>query len=95
RSGHNRLSKIESILVDWDVPKSFTRSKTRLLPAIAAAGERPHFHRCLGIQGDTQYAIVLVGFRVNLMKLFESQVSEFKMVQICSKFPITRTPIAS
>ncbi|MCU7899130.1 MAG: hypothetical protein KZQ71_09135, partial [Candidatus Thiodiazotropha sp. (ex Lucinoma aequizonata)] len=29
-SGHNRLSKIESILVDWDVPKSFTRSKTRL-----------------------------------------------------------------
>ncbi|MCU7913404.1 MAG: hypothetical protein KZQ63_16300 [Candidatus Thiodiazotropha sp. (ex Lucinoma aequizonata)] len=30
RSGHNRLSKIESILVDWDVPKSFRRSKTRL-----------------------------------------------------------------
>ncbi|MCU7880809.1 MAG: NapC/NirT family cytochrome c, partial [Candidatus Thiodiazotropha sp. (ex Lucinoma aequizonata)] len=30
RSGHNRLSKIESILVDWDVPKSFTRLKTRL-----------------------------------------------------------------
>ncbi|MCU7879251.1 MAG: hypothetical protein KZQ60_00670, partial [Candidatus Thiodiazotropha sp. (ex Lucinoma aequizonata)] len=29
-SGQNRLSKIESILVDWDVPKSFTRSKTRL-----------------------------------------------------------------
>ncbi|MCU7879552.1 MAG: hypothetical protein KZQ60_02505, partial [Candidatus Thiodiazotropha sp. (ex Lucinoma aequizonata)] len=29
-SGHNRLSKIESILVNWDVPKSFTRSKTRL-----------------------------------------------------------------
>ncbi|MCU7913245.1 MAG: hypothetical protein KZQ63_15355 [Candidatus Thiodiazotropha sp. (ex Lucinoma aequizonata)] len=31
RSWHNRLSKIESILVGWDVPKSFTRSKTRLL----------------------------------------------------------------
>ncbi|MCU7882499.1 MAG: hypothetical protein KZQ60_19720, partial [Candidatus Thiodiazotropha sp. (ex Lucinoma aequizonata)] len=30
RSGHNRLSKIELILVDWDVPKSFTRSKTHL-----------------------------------------------------------------
>ncbi|MCU7881622.1 MAG: hypothetical protein KZQ60_14615 [Candidatus Thiodiazotropha sp. (ex Lucinoma aequizonata)] len=30
RSGHNRLSKIESILVDWNVPKSFARSKTRL-----------------------------------------------------------------
>ncbi|MCU7902587.1 MAG: hypothetical protein KZQ66_11800 [Candidatus Thiodiazotropha sp. (ex Lucinoma aequizonata)] len=24
------MSKIESILVDWDVPKSFTRSKTHL-----------------------------------------------------------------
>ncbi|MCU7879877.1 MAG: hypothetical protein KZQ60_04435 [Candidatus Thiodiazotropha sp. (ex Lucinoma aequizonata)] len=31
RSGQNRLSKIELILVDWDVPKSFRRSKTRLL----------------------------------------------------------------
>ncbi|MCU7914179.1 MAG: hypothetical protein KZQ63_20895 [Candidatus Thiodiazotropha sp. (ex Lucinoma aequizonata)] len=31
RLGHNRLSKIESILVDWDVPKSLARSKTRLL----------------------------------------------------------------
>ncbi|MCU7880103.1 MAG: hypothetical protein KZQ60_05795 [Candidatus Thiodiazotropha sp. (ex Lucinoma aequizonata)] len=30
RLGHNRLLKIESILVDWDVPKSFMRSKTRL-----------------------------------------------------------------
>ncbi|MET0049801.1 MAG: ABC transporter permease subunit, partial [Candidatus Thiodiazotropha sp.] len=28
--GTNRLSKIESILVDLDVPKSFMRSKTRL-----------------------------------------------------------------
>ncbi|MET0051853.1 MAG: sulfite exporter TauE/SafE family protein, partial [Candidatus Thiodiazotropha sp.] len=29
--GTNRLSKIESILVDLDVPKSFMRSKTRLI----------------------------------------------------------------
>ncbi len=28
--GTNRLSKAESILGDWDVPKSITRPKTRL-----------------------------------------------------------------
>ena len=38
--GTNRLSKAESILGDWDVPKSITRPKTRLQMGEYHAGQR-------------------------------------------------------